>query len=658
MIIHSAPPSGRLDSVRTAPTLEVVDDEQVYDLAEPTEVVSDDHAAFGIAELIKEYTPAEIFGDPPPELAEPLPPNWADLPWRHNHQQQPDGEGALDPAAVHPLIDRFRAVLKRRGDNSDPVTVSLAAQLGDLLAASGATTEALVTYREILDQLRDSTTVAQGAAREAARLVARHASAVIDSAGLKPSSPVVAALRELIPVGLAAQPDSDHGDQVDRDDEDDQRAVLEQLRSTAAQTVTGVGDFDRDAADRLRVTPAPGTARTVEELEPAALTNAAAARLQLAESTTLTGLLPVSVLSEAVLDSGLVFSSIARWRGERHPMRFADHLIIEGTLPESASYKQQVAAVLRAPLRTRTQVRVGEVVYYTGSTPETSEALLKQWRQQYHLTNRHVVINCPHLLRARSDNDGLNPGNAGLNPGNTRVPATHDQLSGVVVTSLLWGGAADVGALVARDWGWGFAAATRTRLEGHPETTFGAWTDSLGGTRKRTRPDSDLSATSEAMLDALPQLSHRVYALDQPEGALSALTGLPRLGRPGNPLPIVLITMGDRRIQWVARHMLSHGGRHRVGEKAIQAKAEELHALQTDLVRAAQGCNSPTTPALILELTDHLDDGYAELGDNDPVDADFDCFADTADRIRAALEALAAGHSPLTMARESARLRS
>jgi hypothetical protein len=532
---------------------------------------------------------------------------------------EPAGYQTLDPDHVNPLIARFRKALRRaleRGGSLGTATLELAVQLGDLLAASGNVVEALVAYREILKRLH-------GADTPGTERIAWRATAVLSYADLEPTTPVAAALQDLIPTYLRQRDDG-------RRD-----AELHQLKSNALRIVDAITSFDSEAADRLRVATGPRGSRAVAELESTVLTNASAARLQMAEVAALNDPLPVSVLGEAVLDSidGLGFWAMPGWRGKQHWMRYADHMIIKSPLPEAAPYEEHVTAVLNAKLRSRPSVTLGDVVYYTGSFPEASEALLRQWRQLHRLRRRDVVINCPYLMRTRPENHDRD-----LGVGDR--PAPQDRFSSLVLTSLIWGGAADSGALIARNWGWGFAAATRTQLEGHPETAFADWTDSLKSSRRHTRLAQDLLGATHTMLDALPYLSKRVYALDQPKAAIRALGSRPELGRADNPLPIVVITIGDRRIRWAARHMLSIGGRFRVTEAQIQTRTSELQALQGELVRAVQAFNSAATPALVVDMTDHLEDGYAKQRGNDPVDADFDCFADTAARIQQELETL------------------
>lgn len=532
----------------------------------------------------------------------------------------------FNPDRINPVINRIHVVLQRRLSRGEPLdgdTFELAVQLGDLLAASGSAVEALVAYRELLDRLR-------GVDPDGVDIVARRAEAVLGDADLEPGTSVAGALHDLIPAHLTQQ--------------DVGGVELYKLKANAARVVDAVNDFDTDAADRLRIAKGSRGNRLIADLEPTALTNPSVARLQMAEVAALNDPLPVSVLGEAVLDTmpKMSYWAVAGWRGRNHPTRFIDHLILESPLPESAAYEDHVYAVLNTPLRSRPGVSLGDVIYYTGSIPEASHALLTQWRHEHGLTSRHVVINCPHLLRTRPENHDLDLVASDR-------PTPQDQLAGVVITSLGWGGSADIGALIAQTWGWGFAAATRTQIEGDPENAFGDWISNLSGARRHTKIARNLLEASRVMLDALPHLNKRIHVLDQPHGAIRALAAQPRLGTTDNPLPVVVITMNETRIRWVAEHMLSQGGRLDVTEQQVLTRAGELLQLQDELVHSVQSCNSVASPVMVIDMVDHLEDGYAERHGNDPVDDDFDCFTKTGAIIRHALDTIARAHTHAAM---------
>jgi hypothetical protein len=367
----------------------------------------------------------------------------------------------------------------------------------------------------------------------------------------------------------------------------------------------------------------------MNELTEEAAENPAAARLRTTDGAALAGPLPVSRVSEAVVETGLELRLVKLERGHRWRCRFADLAIIRSPLPLGSAQKEHRNAVLSQPYGNG-GASLRNAIFAAGAFPEVSKVLIDEFTQRLDLTDRDVVFHCPYYLRNRTDRDPheelfteitRDPDVAGLN----------DDLTGVIVTSLGWGGAANVGAQLARWWSWGFTSAVQANLAGLEEPySFGDWNDEPGADHRQSDLARRLISQSHDLLQALPAVSPRVIALDHPVGALSALRDL--LAEPmDDQIALVVITMDPRRIRFVARHMLSQGGRYSdVPTRAIDHIAEQLLGIQHDLVNAVAARRDPTIVVQV-GLHDHLEDGYAtSIEAVDPVDADFDSFCDTA----------------------------
>ena len=548
-----------------------------------------------------------------------------ELPW-NRPTPYPDGEDleledgrqvvdeeALDPGEVTRVTQWLRRLLNRRlgRQTLDADTVDVALRLGDLLAVSGNALEALTVYREILERLLDGRL--SGADR-----VAERVGAVISRTGLEGSRrPIVADLTSMLPRFL--------------DDPNASRQLYDTMLATARRDLADLSLLQQGMDGLRRATARDLSHEATAELDATAMRNSAAALVRLGEVSRVGD--PrnlIGTLGDAVLDTGLRSARVvAGYRGHEHPVRFADHFIVTSPLPDGATHAQHIAAVLATPLESRSGVTLRDVFSAIGAFAEDSAALLREWRERIGLTECDVVINCPRLLRNRPA-----PENFSI-LGDPAAP----HLASLVMTSLAWAGAADIGAILADDWGWGYAAAN----DAQRLVAFGDWTENPADSYRQADDARWLLRTTNTLLDALPDLPRRVCVLDEPRGAIEALASRSSIGSAEQPVAIVAVLMSPRRMKWVAQHMLSHGGENPPSAQQVQQRTAALAATQHQLREVVEGCRSDATPVLVVEMDDHLHDGYAEQTGTDPVDEDFDCFYSTAQKVRAHLEQLTAG---------------
>lgn len=374
---------------------------------------------------------------------------------------------------------------------------------------------------------------------------------------------------------------------------------------------------------------APHAAARMSELTEQAADNPAAARLKTTEGTALATPLPVSQVSEAVLETGLELRLARLDRGRDWLCRFADLAIIRSPLPPGSSAEEHRTAVLSQRYGSA-DAPLGDAIFAAGAFPEVSQVLISEFTQRLDLTDRDVVFQCPYFLRNRADRDPHEKLFAEITS-DPDVTSPQDDLAGVIVTSLGWGGAANVGAQLARWWSWGFTSAVQANLAGLREPySFGDWNDDPRADLRQSELARQLVTQSHDLIEALPAVSQRIIALDHPVGAITALHDL--VAEPmDDPLALVVITMDPRRIRFVARHMLSEGGRYAdVRRTDVEATAQQLLGIQEDLVDAMTA-HRDAMHVVQVELHDHLDDGYTDSTEAvDPVDADFDSFCETA----------------------------
>jgi hypothetical protein len=519
-----------------------------------------------------------------------------------------------------PVVAWFRRALSRRNGTGrlDSATVDIALRLGDLLAASGNIPEALSTYREILERLKDD-----GQGLPADRKVAERVEAVISRADLDAVQPIVTELAALLPtpIGLA--------------DPEATRHVYDEMLTKAKADAANIRPF-AEGLRRLRlVTTQPLQIETAVDLDETAMQSGTAALVRLTELGQVSDpeRSTFGALIDAVMDTEVLAALIFPvHRGGKYRVRFLDCCVLRSSLDSSATYDDHVAAVLGTELQSRRGVALKDVVSVTGSFPEESGVLIAKWRERYGLTERDVFINCPRLLRTRAGKPG--------HSAKRGVGGVDSRMASAVVTSLGWGGAADVGALLADAWEWGFGTAVDSqRLQ-----AFGDWIDDPRWSRMHTGAAKDLLATIN-LLKAVPHLPKRVCVLDEPRAAAEALAGQSWLGTRDQPVPIVMIEMNEHRMRWVARHMVTSGGRFERSDAEFTERFEELRTVQMDLKATVQALDSADTPVVVRHMDDHLEDGYAEQVGNDPVDEDFDCFKTTAHKVLMDLEGLVQAHS-------------
>jgi hypothetical protein len=503
-----------------------------------------------------------------------------------------------------------------------PRTRAVAVRLGDLLATAGQLTESFDVYKSVVERSADVQDDAE------VRRAARRAAVIATTGSEQAHDP--AKLPGPIPQSISELATNTHA----------RADIVDEVASDVRDAIDRVDDFVAVLQRWQRISRSARDDKTMSALAETVVESSAAARLRIAEIAAFDDQLPISKLLEALLDSehGLRHRAVAYHRGRRHRMRFADMMIIESPL-RHGTRSRHIEAVLRERFGPRRDATIRDVVYLTGSMPEMSHVLLAAWATEYGLTDREVVINCPYLLRTRAGDIAVNL--AGDKP--TPAPPL-DRLSGVVVTGLGWGGAADAAALLARAWGWGFAAAARTKLEGYPRISypFGDWSHRTTDSYRQAELADDLIRNSRSLLDALPHLTQRVCALDYPIGAIHALNAR-ATRRTSDLLAVVMVRISERRIRWVARHLLTQGGRKPASRSEIASRAAELSRTQDALLGAVTRQGN-LGHVLVVDLIDHLDDGYAESDvPVDPVDDDFDSYFDTAERIRETLYSMVLG---------------
>jgi hypothetical protein len=553
------------------------------------------------------------------------------LPWDRIPQASPDegtrGIASNPTPSRRAALDKAVAVYRRglaarifHAGLDQPGTRAVAVRLADLLATAGELKESFDVYRSVVEQ-------SLGMSDDIVRRAARHAAAVITSSDQVHD-------RIDLPQPIPRSIDELAADTRARAD------VVDEVTSDARQAMDQVDDFVAVLRRWQRISTGRHDDRTVSALAETVVENSAAARLRITESAAFDDPLPISKLLEALLDSehNLRHRAVAYYRGRRHRLRFADMMIIQSPLSEGTR-SEHLDAVLGERFGPAREATIRDVLYLTGSAPEVSPVVLSSWTGELGLTDRDIVINCPYLLRTRSDD------HSSLLTERPEAPAPWGLLSGVAVTSLAGGGAADAAAILARAWGWGFAAAVRTKLEGYPHSSepFGDWSDPPTDHHRQAELADDVINDSSSLLDALPHLTQRVCALDHPVGAIHALNARPKRRTP-SPMAIVMIRISRRRIRWVARHLLTQGGKNHANLREVGRRAAELSHTQDALLTAVTR-HVDTSPVLIVDLIDHLEDGYAESSaPTDPVDEDFDSYYDTAQRVRETLQSMLTSH--------------
>lgn len=234
----------------------------------------------------------------------------------------------------------------------------------------------------------------------------------------------------------------------------------------------------------------------------------------------------------------------------------------------------------------------------------------------------------------------------------------------LVVTSLDWGGAADVAGKLALQRGMGFATVTQQvdqSVDAAMRPYYGGAVK--GGTdaeqvAQHARRRAVAEERSLACLDITMSGRGRSWALDDARAAIAALTAMAaKKPTPAPTSPLIMIKMGERRIKWTARarvladlraELLLDG--NPAGSEAVVASyngradlvaevshhTEQLVGQQAELEKACALLKG-NRPVFVLDLGDH--DHY-DTGAS-TVDPDFDLFMQVARRADAWIAELA-----------------
>jgi lambda repressor-like predicted transcriptional regulator len=337
-----------------------------------------------------------------------------------------------------------------------------------------------------------------------------------------------------------------------------------------------------------------------------------------------------ALTSPEALKSGIDLRLRPLSRGRRHPMPFAELLIADfpGTDLDQLQARQRLLGLPVRPWRGQPKPAFSDAVDYSGAMVEEGEDLLSRWRAEYRTSRSAVMIIVPVLLATRPlDLDHLSP------------EAGH--LDAVVVTSLNWGGSADVAALVAREFGWAYTSIGRLVREnfGGSYTPYGGLFEqplSLAGRSFQL----NCQLLGELLLDPGLTGKRRVSALDEPETAVQVIRQLRAdPDQDHTRTPLIMLRMSSRRIEWTAgrRAMARPGGGAPHDEQAI-ADYEHLLVLQDDLTRAVEAV--PDRPHLILDITEPEIEDYEDTS-TDSTDPDFDAFVTTSKNVKTWLTSLA-----------------
>ena len=339
-----------------------------------------------------------------------------------------------------------------------------------------------------------------------------------------------------------------------------------------------------------------------------------------------------ALTSHEALKSGIDLRLLPLSRGRKHPRPFAE-LLIADFPGKGLSAQQARERLLDLDVRPWQEGQPSPTFrdaldYYEGMVEGGSD-YLSRLREEYSTSDSAVMIIVPVLLATRP-----------FNPRHLSPQAGH--LNAVVVTSLNWGGSADVAALIAQEYGWGYTSIGRL-----VRATFGGGYDPYGGLSRQPLSPEGRSFQLNCQLlgnyllnPALPEDLRRVSALDEPETAVQVIRQLradPDQDRTRTPL--IVLRMSSRRIEWTAgrRAMARPGGGATHDEQAI-ADYEHLLVLQDDLTRAVEAV--PDRPHLVLDITEPEIEDYEDTS-TDSTDPDFDAFVTTSENVKTWLTSLA-----------------
>jgi hypothetical protein len=317
-------------------------------------------------------------------------------------------------------------------------------------------------------------------------------------------------------------------------------------------------------------------------------------------------------------------------RGRKYPMPFAELLIADfpGQDLNLQQARQRLHNLPVQPWPGQPSPTFKDALDYYEAMVEEGEDWLSRLRQEYRTSSSAVMIIVPVLLATR--------------PFDPFHPPTADHLDAVVVTSLNWGGSADVAALIAQEYGWAYTSVSKL-----VRATFGGGYTPYGGLFEQPLSPEGRSfqrncqLLGELLLDPTLTGKQRVSALDEPETAVQAIRQA-RLDpdQDRSRTPLIMLRMSSRRVEWTAgRRAMARPGDGAPHDEQATADYERLLALQDDLTRAAEAV--PDRPHLILDIAEPEIEGYEDTS-TDSTDPDFDAFVTTSKDVQTWLASLAA----------------
>lgn len=303
-------------------------------------------------------------------------------------------------------------------------------------------------------------------------------------------------------------------------------------------------------------------------------------------------------------------------RGRQRKRTFCDLVIVQApsTADGYPAAKRMILDLPILPIPGKASARLADALDYFGAHVEESVDYVTRLRRVFRAGPTSIMIVVPGLLATRPAVPGA-------------MSPQLDHLDAVAVTSLWWGGAADVASLVAVGAGWGYAA-----VEMLTRQTFG------GGRTLRDVDDADNAATrrsfhincremSELLLNPRVSGRRRAVALDAPFAALDAVRHL-HVTADREAAPLALVRISESRIDWTCRLRARDPERPRDAEW-VARETSRLITLQDDLTAAVGDISS--RPTHVFELPEPDVDYTRE--DRDFVDEDFDSYANASDEV-------------------------
>ncbi|SNS31008.1 hypothetical protein SAMN06893096_103159 [Geodermatophilus pulveris] len=345
----------------------------------------------------------------------------------------------------------------------------------------------------------------------------------------------------------------------------------------------------------------------------------------------------VSAVRDEPADNGKPLARRAQviqlFRGVERPLLHSDLVVVPGQddmsgvedearrLEIREKNKARLLAMKIDPGTTLQGTTFGAALDFAGAFIEDGTDFLEDLTEEFGLAPHDLLIIVPRLLAGKTPAAGERSSAAGP----------------IVVTSLAWGGAADVAALQAEDSGLGYIGIGRHvrmhRTDSHGDTPYGGFT--VDPTKAGAIAYEDLARKKSRLLALNPRTARKNYciALDEPTAALAALqehASLPETDKPGGAL--AMIVMSDIRLKWTAkrRHLGRSDATGELDTQAVDEDFQQLRRLQDDLRAAVEQLGD--RPTRVFTLKDRVDyDNVREA----TVDPDFDSFVEVAAEIGA-----------------------